>query len=155
MIEYKCREVGCEEHITDAAHVDDCVTKLREHYRMVHPAKGFFLDNQIENIARFNQPLEEILLNQYGPNWNSAGNVGEVIYFISRYLLRDNNRDSYAPSTIATAEKFLEDHREEANAGNDGNGGAVPGAPLDGLVEQPDFIPVPPVWDGNQQFPPI
>lgn len=69
MIEAVCWVRGCGEHIKDALHVDEAVTKMQLHFRALHPNKYLNPAHFGETVQQFNQTLEEYFTMNFGGRW--------------------------------------------------------------------------------------
>ena len=64
----KCMNRDCGFHFEDGEHVEDCILKLRAHFRMEHPTKAFYETRYLEDIEMFNMTLDEQVGRHIGVN---------------------------------------------------------------------------------------
>lgn len=103
---------GCEFSFDDAEHIEDAVAKMRAHFRVEHPTKGFYENRFVEHTESYNCTVDEIITGYLGNDWRNRANAQQIVNSCQSALRYYND---YKPEIV----QGLRDLSEE-------NGVAIP-----------------------------
>lgn len=131
MVKAKCRRPECLFTIDDAEHMEDCLAKMRAHFRLEHPTKVFWEREFLETAEQYNYDLDEAVAMYLGGGWRQGEwNDAQIVHACSRIA---QYPDTYNPDLIEAARELSRQHGREIPA-------PAPPQPMQNVVLDPGVM---------------
>lgn len=108
----KCTRYNCN-FVQEVAHMDEALEVLRQHYRAIHPTKGFYQNREIENLEAYNLTVEELFeQNNAGPrDGDPQYDWRHLRSQVTRWRQEEQRGNAYIhPDTVNEVERRVEEH---------------------------------------------